>query len=93
MVRISDEEANEDGAHAGSDTVDVGDVAGLLFVEVVDDHEEGREESVPDEPGDEDDAGEQAGTKDGTIGDELEGKERNWCNVLLVKNKANLYRE
>ena len=84
-----DEQADENGEEAGSDAVDVVDVAGVLDALVVHDLHVRVVVRVPAVEGDKDGGREAAGTEDGAVEDELEGDEALAREELLVYSKTN----
>ena len=72
----------------GSNAVNVDDVVGLGKAEVVDNHEEGGEEGIPDVEGNEQDGREDTGAQDGTVRHEVVWEERHRGDVLLVKGES-----
>jgi len=83
----ANENGEDDAPEARSDAVDVIDVAGVGNGEVVDCLEVVIEGRIPAVEADEEEGGEEAGTDDGAIGEQVEWYEGFACDELFVEGE------
>lgn len=84
---VTDDETDDDGPEAGTDGVDVGDIAGWRQLQVVDNLKHGGEVGVPDVETDEDGSGQHAGTENGSIEKQVVWDVGDWCKEALPEGE------